>query len=244
MNYVIGDIHGEISKLKLLLKNIIAQDKAPSFVFIGDYVDKGEDAYAVLEHLVQLSKEYSCVFLRGNHEYYWEQLNSENDEHAAHLIRYGGKNTVLSVGKNATLSETKKKLFSEFGSFFASLKNYHQTDKYVMTHSGIPPELYDTSIEKIPAEKLMLNRYDFIKQKTKYFDKIVIFGHTGFYSVYYDGYKIGIDTAACYLKEQPLTAFCTDEDFFINSDNQTVQLSSINQDVCPAIPRVRAWQQL
>src|SRR5258708_6703543 len=38
-------------------------------VFLGDYVDRGEDSRAVLETLVQLRKEHeNVVFLRGNHE--------------------------------------------------------------------------------------------------------------------------------------------------------------------------------
>ena len=244
MNYVIGDIHGEISKLKLLINNILLIDTNPTLIFIGDYINKGEDSYSTLKYLSQLSSVYNCIFLRGNHEYFWEKINSNNDEYASQLVKYGGMNTCQSIEEKATLMETKNLLFKDFESFFATLKNYYSTDKYIITHSGIPPELYETTIDNIPVEKLIFNRYNFIKIEKKYFNKIIIFGHTGFYSPFYDGYKIGIDTAACYLKEQPLTAFCTDEDFFIDSHNKTIQLSSINQDVCPAIPRVIAWQQL
>lgn len=244
MNYVVGDIHGEVTKLRLLLNHIFTQDADASFVFIGDYLDKGENVRAALLELIQLAKTNECIFLRGNHEYYWENMEKEEDVNAARLKQYGGKNTVASIDESASLLKTKENLFSEFGSFFKSLKNYYESGNYVMTHSGIPPEYYETPLEHIPGDKLLLNRYDFFQQQTKYFGKIVIFGHTGFYSPYYDGFKIGIDTAACYVKEQPLTAFCTDKEFFINSNNQTIQLSSINLDVCPAIPRVKAWRQL
>lgn len=243
MNFVIGDIHGEKTKLEMLLNNIISIDEKPSFIFIGDYIDKGENPYSTLKYLQHFSEKHKCIFLKGNHEYYWELLSSDTDQHTNYLLKYGGLNTVHSIGKTSFL-EAKTELFKEFGPFFSTLKNYHLTGKYVITHSGIPPELYKTPIENIPAEKLLFNRYDFIKTYKKYFDKIVIFGHTGFYSPYYDGYKIGIDTAACYLDTQPLTAFCTDKDFFIDSYNQITQLSTINQDVCPAIPRIKAWRQL
>jgi hypothetical protein len=43
----------------------------------------------------------------------------------------------------------------------------------------------------------------------------VIFGHTGFYYPYSNEYKIGVDTAACFLETQPLTAFCIEN----NSEN-------------------------
>ena len=42
MNFVIGDIHGEVTKLKSLIKLIDKNEANPSFIFIGDYIDKGE----------------------------------------------------------------------------------------------------------------------------------------------------------------------------------------------------------
>ncbi len=244
MNFVIGDVHGECTKLRALINNIISVDKQPNFIFIGDYMDKGEDAYSTLKYLMQLSQEYNCIFLRGNHEYCWELANDNNDKYAESLTKYGGKNTINSISKGSSFLETKKILFTEFRSFFDLLKNYYAIGDYIITHSGLPPKLYNTTIEKIPTDQFLYNRYDFIRFDKLYFNKKIIFGHTGFYSPYYDGYKIGIDTAACYLETQPLTAFCTNEEFFINSNNETSQLSSINQAVCPAIPRVKAWRQL
>src|SRR6476659_2889723 len=38
-------------------------------VFLGDYVDRGEDSRAVLDTLIKLRAEHdNVVFLRGNHE--------------------------------------------------------------------------------------------------------------------------------------------------------------------------------
>ncbi|MBA3971211.1 MAG: serine/threonine protein phosphatase [Bacteroidetes bacterium] len=243
MTFVIGDIHGEISKLRTLINNILTIDSAASFVFIGDYIDKGEDAYSTLKFLQNLSNKHECVFLRGNHEYYWELLQDNKDHYADYLKKYGGLNTIHSINKNLSMYEVKVILFAEFSPLFLSLKNYHLADSYVITHSGIPADLFSATLEDIPAEKLLFNRYDFIKKQEQYKGNTVIFGHTGFYSPYYDGYKIGIDTAACYLESQPLTAFCTSAEFFINSSNNIIQLSEINQSFCPAIPRVKAWRQ-
>jgi serine/threonine protein phosphatase 1 len=244
MNFVIGDIHGEIDKLKLLLKNIFILSKNPTLIFIGDYIDKGEDPYATLKYLTILSDTKECFFLRGNHEYYWEKVKTENDEYASYIVRYGGKNTIYSINKELTIVESKKIIFEEFKVFFSQLRDYYLIDGFVITHSGIPPESYNTNIDKIEPEKLLFNRYDFISTKQYYFDKKVIFGHTGFYSPYYDEFKIGIDTAACYLEEQPLTAFCIEEEFFIDSSKFRINLSNINQLYCPTIPRVKAWRQI
>lgn len=244
MNFVVGDIHGEKTKLILLLTNILSIDINASFIFIGDSIDKGEDPYSTLKHLQQFSDKHNCIFLRGNHEYYWELLENNEDQYADYLLRYGGLNTIHSVNKKRSFSEVKAQLFKEFRPFFSSLKNYHSTGEFIITHSGIPPELYTTPIENIPLEKLLFNRYDFIKTKKMYFNKKIIFGHTGFYSPFYDGFKIGIDTAACYLESQPITAFCTNQEFFINSANETTQLSSIDLSICPTIPRIKAWRTI
>ena len=243
MNFVIGDIHGEHTKLKALIEHIFSMDANPTLIFIGDYTDKGENPYITLKYLTALNEKTNCIFLRGNHEFYWENLDLYPEKNSEALLKYGAKNTIESAGGNLSLLETKNIFYSKFGSILNNLKNFYVEEKYVATHSGIPPAFYLTALEQIPVDKLLFNRYDFISLEKKYFDKKVIFGHTGFYSPYYDGFKIGIDTAACYLEAQPLTAFCTTEEFFINSTNNVVQLSSINQSSCPAIPRVKAWRQ-
>ncbi len=240
MNFVIGDIHGELAKLKLLLKNIFAIDDSAKLIFIGDYIDKGTDAYSTLKYLSKLSHERECVFLRGNHEYNWELLKDKNDKYAEFILKFGGQNTISSINEKLSVLETKELLFTEFKSFFDSLNNYYVINNYVITHSGIPPELFSVKIENIEAHQLLFNRYNFISSEKLYFGKKIIFGHTGFYSPYYDGYKIGIDTSAYFLDSQPLTAFCVDQDFFIDSKNNRTELLSINQSCCPAIPRVKS----
>jgi serine/threonine protein phosphatase 1 len=244
MTFAIGDIHGEYSKLKLLIKNILSFDDNAQFIFIGDYIDKGENSWQTLKYLTQLSNEKECIFLRGNHEYYWELLKENNDKYAEYLIRYGALNTVSSIREKLSISEAKKALLLEFKFFFYSLRNYSVINNYVITHSGIPPELFSVSIENIDPEQFLFNRYGFISSSEHYFGKRIIFGHTGFYSPYYDGYKIGIDTAACYLRSQPLTAFCLDEEVFINSNNEFIQLASMDRSCCPVIPRIKAWRQI
>lgn len=244
MNFVIGDIHGELAKLKALTAQILERDADAAFIFIGDYLDKGEDVYGTLQFLTKLASAHACTFLRGNHEFFWELLKSNDDKHAAYLTKYGGRNTAFSVTGGFDMLATKKILFSEFASLFRSLKNYHELDRYVITHSGIDPSEYGKPLADISTDKLLFNRYDFLRCEQLYQGKKIIFGHTGFYTPLSDGVKIGIDTAACYLQTQPLTAFCADADFFINSNGDTVHLNAIDPSCCPSIPRVKAWRQL
>ena len=124
--------------------------------------------------------------------------------------------------------------------FFSDLKPFWVGTNYIAVHSGIKPEDYNTPIDELDVERLIFNRYDFIKHEKKYLGKYkVIFGHTGFYSPFVDDYKIGIDTAVCYIKDQPLTAYSPDLDSFINSNGEYYSLKTIAQNYCPNIPRIK-----
>lgn len=71
MIYAIGDIHGQHTMLDALLAKLIEQPlhTEDTVVFLGDYVDRGEDACAVIETLLQWRERHAnTVFLRGNHE--------------------------------------------------------------------------------------------------------------------------------------------------------------------------------
>jgi len=65
--YCVADIHGCLDKLdSLLLKLDITPET--TFVFTGDYVDRGPDSYGVIERLLQLKHQCKCIFLAGNHD--------------------------------------------------------------------------------------------------------------------------------------------------------------------------------
>ena len=60
----IGDIHGEINHLNKLLDKLKPQ-KDDTVIFLGDYIDCGENSKAVINKLIELSKGTNCIFLRG-----------------------------------------------------------------------------------------------------------------------------------------------------------------------------------
>ena len=236
MKFVIGDVHGEITKLELLVKFIIEIDDNPELIFIGDYLDKGESSKKTLDFLIKLKNQFKCLFIEGNHEYQWLNVSKENNIEE-YLLKYGGLSTIDSFSNIENVFQMKKILLSQYADFFKNLIPYWENENYVITHSGIPPECYNKKLKDINKRLLLFNRYDFIKIEKKYFNKIIIFGHTGFFSPYYDGVKIGLDTAACYFKNQPITAFCLEKSFFINSDNLKKNLKEINLNFCPNIAR-------
>ncbi len=71
VTYAIGDIHGEVTLLRRLLAQLPLRDK-DSLVFLGDYVDRGEDSLATIFALRELKRRHpATIFLRGNHEDAW-----------------------------------------------------------------------------------------------------------------------------------------------------------------------------
>jgi len=72
LTYAIGDIHGCLDKLRgLLLRCEMHADGRPmSFVFVGDYIDRGPRSCGVIDCLIDLKMQHgeSVVALMGNHE--------------------------------------------------------------------------------------------------------------------------------------------------------------------------------
>jgi serine/threonine protein phosphatase 1 len=242
MRFVIGDIHGELSKLKKLIEHIEKTVTNPTLIFIGDYLDKGESSKLTLDFLVNLSKKYDCTFLMGNHEYIWLNLLQNFKKHEEYLMKYGAANTISSFDCTK-LIETRSKMLSEYGCFFENLKNYWKDNEVIVVHSGISIEDFDKDIEEIVQLNFLFNRYEFIKHEELFQGKYkVVFGHTGFYQPYVDPFKIGIDTAACFLESQPLTAICLDNMHFYNSNQETYTVDYKKFDFCPMIPRNKPWR--
>ncbi|MEN9303506.1 MAG: hypothetical protein RL264_1935 [Bacteroidota bacterium] len=79
---IIGDIHGCIQELELLLDklNLKKEDK---LYFIGDLIDKGPNSPAVVRKVFELSLTFDLVLILGNHEekflrYLKNKTNNEN----------------------------------------------------------------------------------------------------------------------------------------------------------------------
>ncbi|WP_420386062.1 metallophosphoesterase [Roseivirga sp.] len=244
MDYVIGDVHGEVSKLKELFDVIsYLEDDDPRFIFIGDYVDKGQDPYATLSFLSEIDNREECLFIMGNHEYIWKQLPFEKRKYFDYLTKYGGQITAKSFG-TFDLFEARTRMFQAFKGFFEKMIPFWECDEYVVTHSGIPMAYYDNDLPNVPINQLLFNRYEFLKNE-KLFNgsKKVIFGHTAFYYPYVDNYKIGVDTGACYLESQPLTAYCIQTSSFFNSFGVRTELSELSSSPTANIVRGKPWRK-
>ena len=92
---LIGDVHGDLKSLFKILDDIdfeeFLMNANNKIIFLGDYVDRGNDSIGVLYMICYLKQKYpdSIVLMRGNHEAPVEFPFSSHDLPYRILQRYG-----------------------------------------------------------------------------------------------------------------------------------------------------------
>lgn len=103
--YIVGDIHGRVDLLEELLR-IIDDDVLagayvdPKLVFVGDYIDRGEQCAEVIDRLFHLTMDWpeNVTCLMGNHEAMLLSFLDNPLENGRRWFRYGGLQTLASYG--------------------------------------------------------------------------------------------------------------------------------------------------
>lgn len=127
--FVIGDIHGGLKALLQVLERakVTPEDK---LIFLGDYVDGWSDSANVVTYLIDLSRQNTCVFLRGNHDdltHRWLKNGEINDQ----WLQHGGQ---TSIDAYRQFSEEAKK---DHIKFFDEMFNYYiDQDNRLFVHAG------------------------------------------------------------------------------------------------------------
>ncbi len=188
--YAIGDIHGCHAKLRRLLKRIDIDWSRDRLVFLGDYIDRGPAAYAVVECLIDIRRRYpQTVFLKGNHEAML--LDYLSGIRPMVFLANGGRRTLESYTVRRQAPFPKEHL-----DFFASLVLFHEAGEYVFVHAGVRPGVALTDQQ---AADLLWIREPFIGARNPAGPgRCVVFGHTPFDAPLIRPDKIGIDTGAVY----------------------------------------------
>lgn len=92
----IGDIHGRIDLLDQLLERI--GNGAEPLIFVGDYVDRGEESAKVLSRLHRLANDGArpVTCLKGNHEAMLLDFVKTPERSGRRWLRNGGLQTLAS----------------------------------------------------------------------------------------------------------------------------------------------------
>lgn len=190
--YAIGDIHGCYDKLIELLGIIDIMPEEDTLIFMGDYVDRGERSYEVVDHLVRLQAEWPrTVFLKGNHEEMLLRYLEGLDRYL--YLANGGLRTLESYIRHGGKND-RNPVSDIHMTFFSDLKLYHETEDFIFVHAGLKR---DVPLQWQVPEDLLWIRETFIYSEHG-FGKQVVFGHTPFTEPLVMPDKIGIDTGAVY----------------------------------------------
>ena len=93
----IGDVHGRADLMMRLLETLRAGPYSElPVVFVGDYVDRGEQSADVLRVLHQEEDRSKLVCLRGNHEEMLLNFLEDPAGQGPRWLRYGGLQTMGS----------------------------------------------------------------------------------------------------------------------------------------------------
>lgn len=202
MTIAIGDIHGCLDPLVRLIKKI---PKDAPLVFLGDYIDRGEDSAGVIAFLKELQHTRICHFLKGNHEDM--MLKAVDDPKNISLWLFnGGIKTLLSY-KEDHFQWTKKShrhlFLGNHLDFFSSLKLYYEDDSTIFVHAGINPQI--KGMAKQDPMVMMWVRNQFFSGMNNWKGKQIIFGHTPTFTmglrhnqIFNKGRLFGIDTGLVY----------------------------------------------
>lgn len=210
--FAVGDIHGCLDQLEDLMARI-DPDKDDLIVFLGDYIDRGPRPLDVVDYLIDLSSEFPCVFLRGNHEHMFLEFLEFGADRTL-FFSNGGMRTIESyLGGEpfASNSQVVRALSEEHRDFYAGMKWYYEDRHYIYVHAGVRPGIPMNLQDRLD---FIWIRGDFIFSPTG-LEKKVIFGHTPFARPFVKEDKIGVDTGAVY--GGVLTAVCLPEETFIRS---------------------------
>lgn len=206
----IGDIHGCSKTLTILLKRLDSvYGNERTYVFMGDYVDRGPDSKGVIDILINFSKTHNCVFLRGNHD---AMLLMAYPKYLLDWFDNGGDATMESYQHGDSSIEIPQ----EHLRFFVGTQLYYDTPNWFFVHGGIPPKL--TIKEAIADESLyssFLWRRDHLTEENNVWEKTVVFGHTPARSPITGKNMIGIDTGCVYEHFGKLTAVIFPEVDFV-----------------------------
>ena len=125
----IGDIHGGLRALVQLLER--AEIKPDNkLIFLGDYIDGWSDSANVVSYLIELARQNTCIFLRGNHDdlaHRWLKSGELNEQ----WLQHGGQSSIDAYRRFSD-EEIKEHI-----TFYEQMLNYYiDKEDRLFVHAG------------------------------------------------------------------------------------------------------------
>jgi len=187
---------------RLKASDALSQSTVPLEIYLGDYIDRGEDSRGVVDALIERGEQVEAVFVRGNHEQFlldflagtldlsiWRQLGG-----IATMQSYGvrtGQRYFLT-SRSALRQVLEEALPEKHARFFARTVSYFVAGPYAFVHAGLRPGI--PLVQQQPAD-LMSIRQQFLGHDGD-FGHIVVHGHTPAPYPEFKHNRINLDTGA------------------------------------------------
>lgn len=212
MNYVIGDIHGQLDALKNLLKIIEYNNDTDTLYFVGDYIDWGDKSIETLLFVMTLSLKSNVYCMIGNHDklmldtlYQFSLPKEEANNYTMSIwLNNGGYRTIQQY--EGLDKETQDKIYQWLNNLLyykeinINNQNYFIAHAYCITKKNYLQD--NRAKEDFVWKRLKIHENPFSYAEEKYKDYILICGHTFscYYSnkneIYYDTKFIDVDCGA------------------------------------------------
>jgi serine/threonine protein phosphatase 1 len=203
---VVGDIHGRFDLLMELDSLLVDLPEEAPVIFVGDYIDRGEDSRAVLELLSQLGDTHlrKLVCLKGNHEQMCLSFLDDPATNGRAWIRNGGLQTLASYGVSGVgpgsgakdLRRARDALAMAMGDrlidWLSGLPLIWQSGNVAVVHAGADP---CKPLNAQPSQALLWGHPDFTK-RIRDDGQWVIHGHTIVDEPIIENGRIALDTGA------------------------------------------------
>lgn len=200
LTYAVGDIHGSLRKLRGLTARCRehAGGEPITFVFLGDYIDRGPESAGVIAYLIEMqsSPRERCIALKGNHEDFalgvLEGTTDAND-----WLSQGGAETLRSYS-----IASARDLPREHLEWIRALPLSYDDGRRFFVHAGIDPS---RPFDAQDDYDLLWIREPFLSSRRN-FRRLVVHGHTPLATAAPDlrDNRLNLDTGAVF--GGPLTA--------------------------------------
>lgn len=190
--FAIGDVHGCAQELDVLLRRLKI-NKDDLIVFLGDYVDRGEQSRQVIDVILEVATRCEVIALKGNHEaMLLDFLDHPESTGAGLFVLNGGNATLASYSGSAGYEFPEEHL-----NFLKNLKLFYQTDTHFFVHAGLP----DIPLKELNEDKhalaMMWSRQPFLSSNYDW-GKIIVHGHTPVQRAEIRSNRINLDTGCVY----------------------------------------------
>ena len=230
--FAIGDIHGCLSQLTSLHKNILNYDKFNPrndlLIYLGDYIDRGKYSKEVIDQILKLkNNNIKTINLMGNHDEFMIDFILNKKNNIKNWVNFGADQTFRSYGvevveyikdgfDDEVVDKLRNTLLNKMDNthldFFKNLEISYSSENYLFVHAGIDP---DKKLSEQSEKDYLWSRSEKFFSKDFKSEKIIVHGHTPEENIINDAFRINIDSG-CYFSGKLSCACLSDA-----NDNRT-----------------------